>query len=321
MSKVWKIGILGAANIAKRHMIPAIQEHSSFHLAGIASRNPKRINELKKSGNFQTFKCYDELLKTEIDAVYIPLPNSEHFQWVKAALNCGKHVLVEKSLGISLKEVSFLCDMARAKNCVLLENFQFRFHSQLNYILEKISSGDFGQIRNIRSSFGFPPFEDKSNIRYNKDLGGGALLDAGAYPIKVTQIILGSDLEVESSCLYFDPEIGVDIYGSAVLKSVGKNVVSQIAFGFDNFYQNNLEIWTQFGFIRANRIFTAGPGVVASVDIYNEHGHSVKKFSGENHFVNMLDHFSKLIAGNASNELEYLSNVKQADLIEKINVI
>lgn len=321
MSKVWKIGILGAASIAKRYMIPAIQEHGSFHLAGIASRSPKRLIELEKSGNFQIFECYEELLKTDIDAVYIPLPNSEHFQWVKEALDRGKHVLVEKSLGISLKEVSFLCDMARAKNCVLLENFQFRFHSQLDYISEKISSGDFGQIRNIRSSFGFPPFQDKSNIRYNKELGGGSLLDAGAYPIKVTQIILGPDLEVESSCLHFDSKIGVDIYGSAVLRSVGKNVVSQIAFGFDNFYQNNLEIWMQRGFIRANRIFTAGPGIVANVDVYNEHGHSVKTFSGENHFVNMLNHFSRLIEGIASYEPEYLSNVKQAELIEQINVI
>ena len=100
---------------------------------------------------------------------------------------------------------------------MLLENFQFRFHSQLAYIMGLVEDGTIGELRNIRSSFGFPPFPDKNNIRYSKDLCGGALLDAGAYPIKISQIFLGNSINVKTADLSIDKELEVDIWGSATL--------------------------------------------------------------------------------------------------------
>ena len=105
------------------------------------------------------------------------------------------HVLVEKSLACEYAQVVELNDLAKKKGLALIENFQFRFHSQLQYIKNIVGSGKIGELRCIKSAFGFPPFQEKNNIRYQKELGGGALLDAGAYPIKISQIFMGYDID------------------------------------------------------------------------------------------------------------------------------
>ena len=83
-----------------------------------------------------------------------------------------------------------MVELAEVKDLALLENFQFQFHSQFAYLRDFIQSEEFGELRAFRASFGFPPFPDSTNIRYDKSLGGGALLDAGAYMTKVSQLCL-----------------------------------------------------------------------------------------------------------------------------------
>ena len=199
-AKKIRIGVLGAANIALRSVIPAIKTlPERYELVGIGSRNASKKQDIDQQ---KLIVGYDNLLDNfSLDAVYIPLPNSLHFEWVKKALEREIHVLVEKSLGCSYEEVVELNDLARQKNLVLVENFQFRFHSQLKYILDVVNEGKLGELRIVRSAFCFPPFPDKENIRYKVELGGGALLDAGAYPVKISQLLLGNDLEVTSAVL------------------------------------------------------------------------------------------------------------------------
>ncbi len=124
-----KIGVLGAANIAVKSVIPAIRElPDSFELVGVASRSLKKSEKVATLFETQTFGNYNELFdKNLVDALYIPLPNSLHYGWVKKALKSGIHVLVEKSLGCSLNEVKELNDLAEINDLTLIENFQFRF--------------------------------------------------------------------------------------------------------------------------------------------------------------------------------------------------
>ncbi|MBT5187021.1 MAG: Gfo/Idh/MocA family oxidoreductase, partial [Kordiimonadaceae bacterium] len=229
------------------------------------------------------------------------------------------HVLVEKSLACDLDQVKELNQLARDNGLALVENFQFRFHRQLKFIQNQIKEGHLGEIKLLRSSFGFPPFEDKDNIRYQKTLGGGALLDAGAYTIKVSQIFLGEEIYVDSANLTKPHNEEVDIWGSAVIKQKNGYLTAQIAFGFDNFYQNTLEIWGSKGKLTASRIFTAGPGVQAKVTIENRDGIEAINLPEDNHFLNMLDHFSKLInTGNGLDD-EYSQNINQARLIRELS--
>ena len=186
------------------------------------------------------------LKDNSIDCIYIPLPTGLHYEWTIKALNAGKHVLCEKSLATTPNEVLLMIKAAQKNKKILFENFMFPFHSQFSFVKSKIENFFIGDLRLFKSTFCFPIFDENSNIRYNKSLGGGALLDAGAYTLMAAQIFMGDSLKIESSYLNIINE--VDFHGSAILTNEN-NVIGNIYFGFDNFYQNNIEIYGTKGSI------------------------------------------------------------------------
>jgi len=313
------IGVLGCADIALRSVLPAIIGLPDlFDLKGIASRDKNKADNCAQKFQTNPFYSYDNLIENEnIDAIYIPLPNALHAVYIEKALNRGIHILVEKSLGCSLNEVQVLNRLAKKNNCVLIENFQFRFHPQMKVIIDLLQIGTIGELRSMRSSFGFPPFANKDNIRYNKSLGGGALLDAGAYPIKISQIFLGYDLEVKGASLKMDDKSEVDIWGGGFLKQKEGQLFSEIAFGFDHFYQCNLELWGSKGKLTTNRIFTAPANHEVEIILENNKGKEIIKVLAANHFKNMLNYFGKAIRSGRVHESEYFQNINQARLIEE----
>lgn len=319
MKKI-NIGILGCANIAERHVIPALLTLKElYNIVGIASRYKIKAENFGLKFGIASFAGYESLLDhPTLDAVYIPLPNSLHAEWIENALSRGINVLVEKSLACTFDEVERLNELARAKNLVLIENFQFRFHHQLTVISELFNAGRIGELRSIRSSFGFPPFPDDKNIRYQKELGGGALLDAGAYPVKLVQLFLGPEIIVKAANLFYDKNKNVDIWGGAYLSQRNGNMFAEIAFGFDNFYQCNLELWGSRGKITTNRIFTAPPEHKAEIIIEKGSEKETIVLEQDNHFKKMLLYFYTLIAEKKDLNNEYLQNINQARLIKEL---
>jgi predicted dehydrogenase len=318
MSNKIKIGILGCANIAQRYMLTALTKSNFFELTGVASRSKEKADSFASMLNIIAYYNYESLLDSNLDAIYIPLPNGLHYEWVKKSLNKNLHVLVEKSLACNLDEAKELNLLAKNNGLVLMENFQFIFHKQLKFIQDQLDKGSLGEIKLLRTSFGFPPFLDKANIRYQKALGGGALLDAGAYTIKVAQIFLGLDIYIDSASLHMPNDKEVDISGSAYIKHKNSSITAQIAFGFDHFYQNILEIWGSKGKITASRIFTAGPGIKASVRLEGIDASDNVHLIEDDHFLNMLNHFSELINNRLGLDKEYVQNVNQARLIAEL---
>ncbi len=321
MKKI-RIGVLGFANIAQKAIIPAIKDLPTFfQCVGVATRTEEKKQAIISSG-LDFFTPYEQIIdKDTIDALYIPLPNAMHFKWVKIALEKGIHVLVEKSLGCNLKEVEELNHLAQQNKLVLIENFQFRFHSQLEYIKDVVSKGVLGEIRSIRSSFGFPPFSDSNNIRYQEELGGGALLDAGAYPLKLAQLFLGNEIEVISGTSVKQDNSEVDIWGGGMVKQIHGDGFLQFAFGFDHFYQCNIEIWGSLGKLTSNRIFTAPPGYSPEVQIETAKGIEKIQLAPDNHYQNMLQHFWKCTQNQQLCEEEYSQNYIQAKLLEEFKII
>lgn len=322
MSKQIKIGVVGCADIAQKALLPTLKTLKEFTVAGVASRTAAKADSFAKQFDTKAYYSYDELLNpTLVDAVYIPLPNSLHYSWVKTALVRGIHVLAEKSLACSLKEVKELNDLAKEQKLALVENFQFRFHKQLKVIKELLSEGKIGNLRCVRSSFGFPPFEDKENIRYQPNLGGGALLDAGAYPIKIAQEFLGENIKVNAAKLSFDHNKKIDIWGGGFIAQNTEDLFAEIAFGFDNFYQCNLELWGSKGKIYTNRIFTAPPGYKAEILVETGTSKETLIIEPDNHFHNMLLYFHQLIVKPELALLEYQQNITQARLIEEFGLL
>ena len=297
-----KVGILGCANIARRSLIPAFHAHSAFELWAVASRDAE-----KARGVVAPFGCramtYDDLVRSDVDLVYIPLPNALHYAWVMKCLDAGKHVLCEKSLGCTFDEVQDMVNLSRSRGLFLMESFQWRFHSQTRTVKEIVASGMLGAIRCFRSSFGFPPFPDRENIRYQKALGGGALLDAGAYTVKAATEFLGPDVKVRAATLRMDAERGVDLGGSIYLERAD-GVVAETAFGFDNFYQCNYEIWGSKGKLTARRAFTAPPGFEPEIVLEVAAGVEVQKLPADDHFARLLDTVSEAMSVPQNNLFE-----------------
>lgn len=311
-------GILGCANIAITSVIPAIFREDKGAKITIASRNLERAKKSVTPLNCDIVEGYDNLLLLEnIEAVYIPLPTGLHFEWVKKAIRAGKHVLVEKSATNNYAEAKEIIALAKQKKVAVVENFQFQHHSQHQYVFDLLKNNEIGEVRSFRSSFGFPPFAEDTNIRYKNELGGGALLDSGAYVLKATTFILGNNFEVKSAFLKTNKKFGIDWYGGAFLVNKEKDIFSEVAFGFDNFYQCNYEIWGSKGKITSTRAFTAkadfNPTIILEKQGYNKE----IELSKDDHFGNMISYFINLIETNTFDK-EWDNLLVQSKLIDDV---
>jgi predicted dehydrogenase len=315
MKEKYNAAVLGCASIATRSLIPEFFASARFSLAAIASRDrAKAENAAQPYG--VSFGTYEEIIaRGDIDLVYIPLPNSMHYEWIMRALKNGKHVLCEKSLVTEYGQLEEITAYARSRKLLVAENFQFRFHSQTAWTRGALAENRIGAVRVFRASFGFPPLP-AGNIRYSKELGGGALFDTGAYPVKALQVLLGGyDFTMRAATLRYG-DGGVDHSGGAYL-DCPEGIVAELAFGFDNFYQCNYEIWGSAGKITALRAFTAPPGFRPRVILETAAGTDDMEMPADNHFRNMLLHIAGLL-DSGDFEDEYRQNLRQAAYISDL---
>ena len=188
-----RFGVLGCAHIA-RQFARDVAPSKTVGITAVASRELTRANEFAHSfGIARTHGSYEALLAdAEVDAVYLPLPNSLHAPWAIKAAQAGKHVLCEKPLALSGAEARDMFAAARANGVMLLEAYPYAFQPQTQALRELIANGNLGTLRHVQASFGFTMGNPLGNIRLNPDLGGGALLDAGSYPVSLTCLAMGS---------------------------------------------------------------------------------------------------------------------------------
>ena len=313
-----RIGVMGCATIARRSVIPAILSIPDLHLAGIASRSPEKGYEFTHQFGCEFLGNYQNLLdRDDIDAIYMPLPTGLHAEWVPKVLRAGKHVLVEKSLASSLPEAEFLIHLAHQSRLVMMENFMFQYHAQQTTV-KKIICEALGEIRLFRATFCFPPLPE-GNFRYDKTLGGGALLDAGGYPIKACQLFMDGHIQVLSSCLNFNAK-GVDIWGGTMLSARMNDTLIplQIAFGFDQFYQCGIEVIGQRGRLTTSRTFTAGETIVPSALLETQNQKLEIQLPSDNHFIRILEEFCRRIHTDQS-QISCDENLCQARLLAQVS--
>jgi len=187
-----RVGILGAAHIA-RSFVAGVQRSERVTVSAIASRDPDKAQAFAREFAIERhFGSYEALLNDrEIDAVYIPLPNSLHAEWSIRAARAGKHVLCEKPLAATADEARAMFDAARRHGVHLVEGYPYRAQPQTLKLRELLDAGVIGQVRLIQSSFGFT-LGAGGNIRLNPQLAGGALMDIGTYPVSLVRMIAKS---------------------------------------------------------------------------------------------------------------------------------
>lgn len=212
-----KWGVMGTAGIAKGCTIPGMKKAEGCDLYAIAGRNEEKIRSYKEEFGFEkSYTGYEALLADpEVEAVYIPLPNNLHKEWVIKALNAGKHVLCEKPLGLDADEVRQMHETARANNVILMEAYAYLHSPYIEALKADIESGIIGEVQYISSSFLTQGYED--DIRIRRENGGGALYDLGCY---CTTLIL-SLVDSEPVWVRADAEFNdnnVDIFTSGLIK-------------------------------------------------------------------------------------------------------
>ncbi len=212
-------GILGAASIAVKKVIPSMQLGKYCEITAIASRDLEKANKAAANLSIpKAYGAYEELLADpDIDAVYIPLPNNLHEKWTRMSAEAGKHVLCEKPLGLNADEVLGLIGVRDRLNVKIQEAFMVRTHPTWIRVKELIKSGRVGKLRAVTGFFSYFN-DDKSNIRNIAEMGGGALLDIGCYCINISRFMFESEPESVAAFVEKDGETGTDRATSAMMR-------------------------------------------------------------------------------------------------------
>jgi predicted dehydrogenase len=212
-------GVLGAASIAVRQVVPAIKASKHGVVTAIASRDAERAREsAARLGVPAWCGSYDELLqRTDVDAVYVPLPNHLHVPWSIRALEAGKHVLCEKPIALNAPEARVLHDASRAHpGLKVMEAFMYRFHPQWARAQALVRNGAIGPLGTVQTFFSYFN-EDAANVRNIAQMGGGALMDIGCYGISLSRFLFGREPVRVLGHMEFDARFGTDRLTSAIL--------------------------------------------------------------------------------------------------------
>ena len=211
-------GVLSTANIALKKVLPAMQRSPWCEITALASRDLSRAKEAAGALQIRNaYGSYEELLADDnVEAVYNPLPNHLHVLWTKTAAEAGKHVLCEKPIALNADEAKTLIDVRNRTGVKIQEAFMVRTHPQWLETRRLIKSGRIGSLRSITCFFSyFNP--DPANIRNQLEVGGGALMDIGCYPITISRFIFEAEPRRVMALIERDPVFGTDSLTTAVL--------------------------------------------------------------------------------------------------------
>ncbi len=278
-------GIIGLGNVANSHL-KSFKKSGNFQLKGIASKKIKNLEIFKKKLEMEDIFCFDnyeDLIKSsEIDIIYITLPNSLHYSWINKCIDNAKNVLVEKPITENLSQFKSikkrLCE--QDTKTLIYEGFMYKHHPQIKKILELINNNEIGEIKKIISSFGvnlltkkyFWFFEKKRKINkdgrlFNKSLGGGSILDLGCYPVSFTTMLLEKfgfvnfeDYKILDKKVKIG-ETGVDIDSEIEMK-ISRDIIVKLSSSFQKNLGLETEIHGSKGIIKIPNTWTGSPNII-----------------------------------------------------------
>jgi xylose dehydrogenase (NAD/NADP) len=289
-------GILGVARINQR-LLPAFRKSSLVELVALASRDQARADSAaREAGIPRAYGSYQALLDDpEIEAVYIPLPNTLHPEWTQRAAEAGKHILCEKPLAPTAPLAREVIDYCKARNIKLLEGFMWPHHPRTTQIRQLIDSGTIGTVQRVSGAFTFVLPLDPANIRLRPDMAGGSLLDVGCYPVGAIRWAFGAEPVSVYARARYENEVDLDLSGIVWLED-GR--VGTFDCGFSMPYRTWLEITGSEGTIFVPRMWLPEPE--ASFTILRDGQEEPEKRTVEGHdqIVYMLDNFSQAVLNN-----------------------
>ncbi len=320
-SKRLRWGIVSTARIADS-LVQAVRSSPNCDLAAVASRNIEQAHAWAAARHVPlTFGSYDAMLASDqVDAVYIPLPNALHKEWAILAAQAGKHVLCEKPLATNADDAREMIAAAQANGVRLMEAFMYRFHPQTGLLKQLIVDGRIGEVKTIRATFGFY-LGRPDDVRWSKELGGGALLDVGCYCVSIARLLAGVEPLAASARASWaasgvdESLVGALEFPNGVLASITCSV--QTGVGLDQ----ELVVSGTHGRISASNPFRMGEEPTSIVvDNLDKEGRSeTVQAPGANEYQRMVERFAD--AALNGTPLDYtledsLGNMRALDALE-----
>lgn len=310
-----KWGVLGVAtHFIKRVLLP-LRKSPLINLYGIASRNPDKAEmAAKKFGIPRYYGSYEELLADkEIEAVYIPLPNNLHVEWIKKSADAGKHIICEKPLALSTQEAEESIEYAKSRGVKLMEAFMYQLHPQWKHAKELVSVGEIGEVHTIHTRF-FYYLIDPNNIRNKLETGGGALRDIGCYAISIARFLLEKEPKRILSLITRDEDFRTDILTSAIL-DFGKSR-SLFTVSTQTFPHQSVDIHGEGGDIHIKIPFNMYPDVPAEVVVTTDIGTRVIRSEPSDQYGLEFEAFSKALRGEGEIPISSQDTINNQKVID-----
>ena len=336
-------GILGLGEIAQKFS-NGFPETSKAKLLGISSRNSERLKSFSNQFNIEkkfSFNNYEDLINCEeVDIIYIALPNSLHHEWVIKCIKKNKHILVEKPATLNLEEIKNIEKNLIEKRLFFGEAFMYRYHPQISLVLDMIRNNEIGNLISMESLFGINLLSkkkflffnkkkkiDPENRLFNKNLGGGCILDLGCYPSSFS-LLIGSltgepnkqNFKVSNVIKEINKtNVGIDSYAKL---SYEEGFYSNIGASFKKNLGSKSEIIGEKGKIIINDTWLGSDNIIR---VNDQHYQSINIKNKKNIYSYQIQNISKTLLNNifqpqypGMSMSESLLNMKTID--EWINV-
>lgn len=318
MAKV-KWGVLGTANVAAWGTIPGMIKSESCELYAIAGRRIEKAEDYKSRFGFEkAYGSYDELLEDEnVQAIYIPLPNNLHKEWVIKALNAGKNVLCEKPIGLNADETREMYEVAAKNQVLLMEAYAYLHSPYVESLKKDVSDKIIGDVDYIETAFVTQGY--KEDIRLHKDLGGGAMYDLGCYCTTMILSLIDSEPELVKAIAEFSDE-GIDLMTAGQIRfengvrasfNVGMILGENTNARFDRLYIHGTK-----GYIKSDVEYNEEGEL--SYRIYKDGEEIVRNISVPHNYSLEIEQFSRCILFDEKPFITPEYSIKNAELIDRV---
>lgn len=306
-----KLAIIGYGDHVKKNILPAISRVSDITIEAIYVRDPmKYIKHGKNDGH--PIKFIEDKVSADVDWVYIATPIATHFKFSEIYLTEGKNVICEKPLTDNAEKTLALLSLAKKNKVQLYEVCMYQNHKQFLHLKRSILD-NFVSLKCVHSVFTVPHFEE-NNIRYKKNLSGGALLDVGYYPISLIVSLFGEPKDIQS-INYSNAGFNVDLFGSAMFIYDHFYCIAEWGIGLP--YANNTIIVTESQTITYNRCFSKTKKIITEASIFNtiENNNKTITIGRDDQFANM---FTNIVVNN---KVDLAASIDTINTIKSITSI
>ncbi|MFB9758717.1 Gfo/Idh/MocA family protein [Ectobacillus funiculus] len=308
-------GILSTAHVAQDELLPAFTDASNTEVVAIASSNNKVYEIASKFKIPKIYGTYEELLDdSDIDAVYIPLPNALHSTWVKKAAEKGKHVLCEKPAALTVIEAKEMIEVCKKNSVMFMEGYMYQFHPQHKRVKEIIASGEIGEVKIMRASLSFFLEDQIGNIRMNQKLGGGSIYDVGCYCIHSIRNILNTEPKRVFASAQNDISNQVDISVTGIIE-LENGIIAEFDAAMDRTRVGQYEIIGTKGTIQAPRAFIPQNGHAHIVIVDEAGNYRVENLYGQQYTLE-VEYFSQIILEGKMQEELLEDTIQNMSVIE-----